>query len=534
MTKDRTFTAAVAALALVACIRVASTHRVFSATLDEPIHLATGYEWLTGQYRIDVTHPPLARILFALPLRNLPPPHPQAHMIDKGNQLLYHGDRYEKHLARGRIGNLVFLIIGIVTVALWARRAFSPAAGVASAALFSTVPAILGHAGLMTTDLSLAAMLPLALFALDLFCCPSLHPRPADDRSSPLAPHPPRGTLSPPTGRAAAAFGIALGFGALSKLSFLVYFPACALVVIAVRRRLPRTIWIAFAIAFLIAWSGYRFDFGKPKDVSPDATRFFNEARLPRFLLDVPMPAPAYLVGLAQVRAHERGGHTAFLLGETSRDGWWYYFPVVLFFKTPLPLLILFAWGARTRRTLLFTLIAAAILMLSMTASLNIGLRHILPIYAPISIVAGYAVVEIWQRARNAFGRIALTSLLVWLFGGVAIAHPDYLAWFNEAAGPHPARIAVDSNLDWGQDVLRLARVVRKRRIERLYVVMNNATRWEVHGIPAEGLPPYHKVSGWVAAGENWLAFSGDEYAWLRHYRPVERVGRSIRLYHIP
>ncbi|HUP61795.1 MAG TPA: glycosyltransferase family 39 protein [Thermoanaerobaculia bacterium] len=517
MKRDWTFIAAIAALALIAVVRVASTHRVFSATLDEPIHLASGYEWLHGEYALDVTHPPLARIFCALPVVRFPEPRP-TNMIDAGNQLLYHDNRYVDTLAAARRGNLVLLILATITVAAWARRHFSRATAIVATALFTSVPAILGHAGLITTDLSVAATLPLALLALDLF-------------------------LESPSAKRAVFLGVAISLGALSKLSFFVYFAVCVVVwsaatrVAAVksgdwRRRTPHVI----VIAFVIVWAGYHFDFGPPEGVTKDVPNTFQAVGLPRWLASMPMPAPAIPVGFAQVKLHDLAGHTAYLLGETSRHGWWYYFPVVFFFKTPIPLLILAAWALvfRDKRVTELLLLAAAIMLTAMTASLNIGLRHILPIYAPLSIVAAYAVVTIWQRARDAFGRATLAALLAWLFIGVAVEHPDYLAWFNEAARPDPARVAVDSNLDWGQDVLRLAEFVRARRIEHLWIVMNNATRLDAHGIRAVGLPPRTPVTGWIAVGENWLAFSGDEYDWLRVYRPVRRIGKSIRVYRIP
>jgi hypothetical protein len=492
----------VAALTLIAVIRVASTHRVFSATLDEPIHLAAGYEWFDGTYRIDPTHPPVARILFALPLRGLTPP-TGTNMIDRGNQLLYEGDHYEKNLARGRMGNLVFLLVACIAVAAWARHLYGDAAAIIAVALFTNVPPILGHAGLMTTDMSIAATLPLALYALE-------------------------------RDRKGFFLGFAVALGVLSKLSFFVYFPVCAIALwsgrlLAARIRRAespplhkRAIAIAGVVTFVVAWAGYRFEFGRPVDVDPEAPSVFETVGMPRALAFAPLPAPSLPVGFARVRLHDRGGHTAFLLGKQSRTGWWYYFPVVFFFKTPLPLLILFAFGVR--RAFPFALIAAAIMLVAMTASLNIGLRHILPIYAPFCIVAAVAV----QRMR-----LIAIPLIAWLMIGVAIAHPDYLAWFNELAGRNPAHVAVDSNLDWGQDILRLGRVVKRRNIDHLWIVMNNNTRLDRHGIPAEWLPPRTKVSGWVAAGENWTAFT-DEYDWLKAYRPVQRVGRSIRLYHIP
>jgi hypothetical protein len=87
--RDWTFIAAVGVVTLVALLRVAATHRVFSATVDEPIHLASGYEWFKGELTTDMTHPPLARVLGALTLRleRLPYPQPTG-MVDRGTQLL--------------------------------------------------------------------------------------------------------------------------------------------------------------------------------------------------------------------------------------------------------------------------------------------------------------------------------------------------------------------------------------------------------------------------------------------------------------
>ena len=528
MQRDWTFAVVVAALALVAAVRVASTHRVFSATVDEPIHLASGYEWFRGDFTLDLTHPPLARVLGALPLRLAGYPDPQpTGMVDRGNQLLYHGNRYVKNLARARMGNLVLLIAAIVTVAAWARRLFGREVAMLATAIFTTMPLVLAHAGLLTTDLSVAATIPLALLALDLF-------------------------LEDPTWKRTIGLGIAIGLGVLSKFSFFVFFPPAALVVLFVRertgngRRTTGNAFAALAIAFVVAWAGYRFDTGRPADLIPRGAEIIEWAApsplkpLARALAHAPVPAPAIPLGMAQVKLHEAGGHTAYLLGRESRHGWWYYFPVVFFYKSPLPWLILVAWGAallvRTRRGLQVVLIPAAILLTAMTASLNIGARHILPILAPLAIVSAYAVAHIWRTSRDAFGRAALIGLLAWLFVGVGKEHPDYLPWFNELAQPSPSWFAADSNVDWGQDVLRLARVVEELQIEHLHSAFMNSTRLAEHGIHTTGLVPQQKVSGWVAVSENWLRFgeAKGDYDWLSTYRPVRVVGKTIRLYHIP
>ena len=524
MRREWTFAAAIGAIALIAAIRVATTHRVFSETLDEPVHIAAGQEWWRGDYALDTTHPPLARLLFALPLIGYPAPRTD-NIVEAGNELLYHGD-YEKTLARARIGNLVFLTAGVVGVAAWARRRFSRGVAIFAAAIFAGIPSVLGHAGVATTDIAVAATMTLALLALDLF-------------------------LEAPTMRRGVFLGMAVGLGVLSKFSFFVYFPAAALVLLLVRRpirarALPAL--VAVAVALLVVWAGYRFHFGRPANLYDDAASFVEHCcgrtlqPLARLVANTPQPAPALATGMALLILHDRQGHRTYLLGDTSNHGWWYYFPVVYFFKTPIPFHIVSLWGigallARRRRDgLELVLIAAAIFVVAMTSSINIGVRHILPVYAPLSIVAAFGAVAIWNRARDLFPRVVVVALMLWLFGGVAAAHPNYLAWFNEAAQPSPSRIAIDSNLDWGQDVLRLSRAVRELNIKRLHVRIVNNTRLHAHGIPAEELPPFRKVKGWVAISESelrWDEETGD-YAWLTNYRPVRKIGQSIRLYYIP
>jgi 4-amino-4-deoxy-L-arabinose transferase-like glycosyltransferase len=386
------------------------------------------------------------------------------------------------------------------------------------------MPPVLGHAGVLTTDLAALTAVVTALLALDLF-------------------------LEAPTTKRGALLGLALGAGLLAKFSFLVFFPPCALILILLSSRKEtrwRGIAMALGVAFVIFWAGYRFDFRTPfAYTGPHAVYVFDITApeplrpLARWAAEkLPVPAPAFWVGLGMLKAHDEQGHTAFLFGEYREKGWWYYFPVVFFYKTPLPFLILVAWGGalliRDRARLPYLLCAAAIMAVSMTSSINIGVRHILPLYAPLAIVAAYGTVEIWKRSTDFFGRTALLALLAWLFIGVAAEHPDYLAWFNETAQPNPAHIAVDSNLDWGQDTLRLSRVLREMQITRLYVDL--ATNARLEG--SEGVP-FHaatRVTGWLAVSETQLVLKGrfGEYQWLSAYRPVRRVGKSIRLYYIP
>ena len=290
-------------------------------------------------------------------------------------------------------------------------------------------------------------------------------------------------------------------------------------------------------------WGGYKFTFDRPSAISKDAVFLFHYAApepligAARRLAQTPLPAPAYFLGVATLKFRDKHlGHPSYFFGETSTRGWRHYFPVVFFYKTPLPFLFLLVWGAallRTRAQFVYAGVAVAIMAIGTTATINIGLRHILPIYVPLAIIAAYGTAEIARRASAPFSRVALASLVAWLVIGVAAAHPHYLPWFHALAQPNPARIAVDSNLDWGQDAATLARTAREMGIDTLHAAITGTIRFERYGVRMEWLQPYEKRRGWVAVSETVAALNADGYRWLSTYRPVRRVGESIRLYFI-
>lgn len=517
---ERRWLAILTAITLFAVLRVAATHRVFSGTLDEPGHIASSHDWWRGDgYDVDPSHPPLARILIGLPIVNLDPA-TNEDLVRRGNQLLYANNRYEKNLARARIGNLPLLIALLWATAYWGRRAFGPTAGLIAAALLACMPPILAHAGLATTDLAVAAMLPLVLLALSVW-------------------------RDEPTRRNATLLGIALGLGLLSKFSFILFFPFAALPIVVkrLRREHLRTAFISLAVAALVIWGGYRFDVRKAGQRAYYLTEpapAFTRPAVTWITGHIPLPAVQFAVGMGIVKLHDREGHLSYLLGRTNETGWWYYFPVVLFYKTPLPFLAFVlcgaVWAIRKRDGPLVRIFLSALALLAiiMTAKINIGIRHLLPIYPMLAIVAAAGVLLILKLRRE---RIATALLIAWFAIGTTRAHPDYLSWFNEAAGGHPERVAVDSNLDWGQDIYRLRRVVKRRGIDNLRWALVDNTWLFAQDIRGEPLRPFLPQRGWIAVSESALVLwgSGGEYRWLTEtYRPVERVGTSIRLYYVP
>jgi hypothetical protein len=533
---------------VVACLalgtaRIVSTYRVFNQTWDEPAHVASGMQWLDrGEYTYEPLHPPLARVLVALGPR-LAGIHSAGHdnVWLEGNSILYAGGAYHRNLALARLGVLPFFLLACLVVFAWTRRAAGDGAAVCAVLLFSTLPPVLAHAGIATTDMAVTATIALALYCLTLW-------------------------LDQPTRLRSVALGGTVALAVLSKLSALLFLPA-ALVAIALGRRGERRetkpaagpnrttrLRLTYAAALLTVWAGYRFAVGPlvPPERSRPVAASATSPSLDRLAQANVFPAPALFEGIGQLAAKNRAGHKSYLLGEVRTTGWWYFFPVALAVKTPLPFLLLAgaglvgAWrgysGPGRRRRLEPGLIALAILLVCLPSRINIGLRHVLPMYPFLAIVAGIGAAELWraERARSA-ARILAVALLGWQVVASVEAHPDYLAYFNELAGRHPERILVDSDLDDGQDLDRLADTLRARRIPSVALAYAGSATVAEHGLPpVRWLEPHRPDTGWVAASLYSIKLGSlgrpghDDFAWLERYRPVTLVGRSIRLYYIP
>jgi hypothetical protein len=347
--------------------------------------------------------------------------------------------------------------------------------------------------------------------------------------------------LEEPTLGRAAWFGLAAGLMTLSKFSALAFFPVSAFlglawylygakpgwkaVAAAARARIP-----SFALALLtgavVVWAGYRFSFG-------DAG--FWHLRL---------PAPELYAGIRQVMEHNQLGQDTYLLGERGHTGFWSFFLVALGVKTPLPFLVLAGTGVflAFRRSPesqpLRTLVAfsAGILAVALFSRINIGIRHILPIYVGLSLLSAVAVVK-WMETAG--GRqwlpLTLAGLLVWMAAASLLSHPDYLPYFNELAGSEPEKILVDSDLDWGQDLKRLA--ARLRELGASDVTFDPYMPGNVEG--ELGFPRIHPINsaapsvGWNAIGVTLWKQSG-LIRWPDLVKPRERVGKSILLWYFP
>ena len=519
----RAWTALSWTMVLAGALAVASTARVFSGTVDEPAHLAAGMQWLsTGEYSYDLQHPPLGRIAAAMgPYVRGARSAGNPAIYDEGAKILGTGARYSEMLASARHGELVFFVLLALVVWLWAKSIIGDAGAAVATLLLVANPNVLAHAGLATTDIACTATSTLALF---------------------LAV---RWVESPTMGRAL-SFGAGAALAAGSRLSALA-FVGGALVVsyalyawvarratIARGRESPRVSAQLGASALLFAlmiWAIYRFAIG------------------PMHPGGASVPAPAFLSGVDAFLLHGSSGHPSFLLGTPANRGWWYYFPVALAVKTPIPLLLLSIVGAvaafadvKTRRDWRTAVpVAAALTMLVDQHHRARGPRR----------AARYCRCIRCSRSRPRRGRCDSgprdpRSPLVrqsarcsrWSLLIVVRAHPDHLAYFNALAGDHPEHVLVDSNLDWGQDLYRLRDTIVARGIrDTVRVAYFGTADVAAAGVPhARELGLHERATGWIAASETYLAgeWVGHAYDWLLDYPPVARIGPSMRLWYIP
>jgi Dolichyl-phosphate-mannose-protein mannosyltransferase len=522
-------------------VRIVSTYHVFNHTIDEPSHLACGIEWWEkGVYRIETKHAPLARISIAfLPyMAGLRAPATFTRWEDTYPILSADG-HYWRNLTLARMGILPYFVICTLVVFLWTKHLYGPPAGLLAAGIFTMVPAILAHSAVATTDIALTAMFCWALYAFTLW-------------------------LQQPDWKTACNLGVATGLSMAAKFSTLVFLPACGgailvLYVVAGNRNgrvLLKTFLIALLCAFLATWSIYRFSHTSLAEITgvPDrvAARVFGPASglthaVHKLVSVLPVPAPEILDGLRTLRQQNEEGTRSYLFGHIKEGGFWYFFIAALAVKTPLAVLLLAVLAAgvllsryfRDRRSwqILAPLTSTVmILIVTAPARLDSGVRYVMPIFVFLSMLAAFGLVTLWQRRNHQPLYRAVAALLcAWLLVSSVRAHPDYLAYFNEFGGSDPSRLLVISDLDWGQDMTRLAAYLRDQHIDHISIA------YEGFYVPSSlGLPDTIKLgcrdvpTGWVAVAARRARRSPECEPWLAGQQRIAVVGKTMWIYHLP
>lgn len=512
----------------IACLRIISTYDALSLTADEPAHLACGMEYVADHvYTIDIQNPPLARAAQAFgPYLAGARPTGLSIMREEGLAIIAHSGNFNRTIFLMRLGNLPFFLIACLVVCWWSWQSFGKPVAVLATALFTLLPTNLADAGVATTDMSLGATVGAVFFATIYW-------------------------MEKPTWRRALLLGLCAALAFLSKATAVGYVPitislalACYLAIrrpgwgelLSVARQRAGTFALALFTAAMLMWAAYWFSFG----IVPG--------------INISLPAPEFFRGILDALAHDQNGHGSFLFGEYRRTGWWYYFPVALGLKTPIAFLILLGLGVvvclreRARLLPLFPLaFSLGILVPAMFGRIDIGIRHIEPIYIGLSIIAALGLVQLLQWAHSGINS-ALTAgvLLLWMVVSVAIHHPDYLAYFNELAGKNPENILVDSNYDWGQDLKFLAKRLHELGATQVSLASLDGVMRSDYLQAWYGLPTVTFVNDAIPSpGWNVVSPSFDKSfrfqlndrptvlrPWYDQMAPTERVG-PLRLYYV-
>ena len=262
------------------------------------------------------------------------------------------------------------------------------------------------------------------------------------------------------------------------------------------------------------------------------------------------MPARPFFDGVANLWQHNQEGQAEYFLGEHRKTGWIYYYPVIYLVKTPIAFLLLllaglifFVRSAPIRTTWPQSAMLAVIpgmFMVGTLSHLSEGIRHMLAAYVPMAALAAFGALCLYRSGKIA--RLTSIALLTCHLISSAAAHPDYLAYFNELARSQAVagRFGVDSDLDWGQDLWRLAEASQRHHVPFLWIAYNGSA--DLNRAAGLGdwrpLPPRQRKDGWIAMSIYKLKLGQNDdfkaYSWLERYQPVERVGKSILLYFIP
>jgi hypothetical protein len=538
-----------------------------SATADEPLHLTAGYvAWQNGDFRFDPTHPPLLRLWAAAALLGRVDRPVELSGLGRmefgpwtdytykySSDFLYGGGDGAGLLeaARFRI-MLLGALLGILVFS-WVREWLGWLPATAALVLYVIEPNLTGHGTLVTTDLGVTCFLFGAVYFLWR----------AQRHFS-----------------AANAVGIA-GFAALamvSKYSAVLLGPILGLLLaLAVRRgtaltarRAGAIVAATFGACVLAIWAVYGFRYAP----SPEPGALIRTSGDETVAREVPVLAAvggwidarhllpnAYTQGflLSQASAEALPGY---LNGQIRQEGWWYYFPEAFALKTPSVLLILgaagllvLAWPGGAGEVRLpdlrlgraFLLVPLAVYgAVAMASEINLGVRHILPIYPFVLLMAAIAV-HAMMGSRHWLAHATVGGAL--LFGVVRFSQvwPVNLTFFNVFAGgpANGRRFLSDSNLDWGQHLKSLKRWMDDqgvREINLAYAGTIDPAHYGIKGPCLLGSPSYARVTtpqlpGYVAISETILSgvYLPPEtrlfYASFARKTPVAVPGNAIRVF---
>ncbi len=570
---------------LAAMIRCASIVTIYNHTTDELAHIAGAvglYE--TGRNLYMVEHPTLQRLVVGAALKLAGVEYPRARGLEgvqsrvdansAGADIVFRGRvPYWRVLAVARLANLLFAAFLLFFTYLLGAYLCNPLTGMLACVFLSFDANFLAHSALVTTDIPAAAgFLAATYFAI-------------------------RFVARPTWGRAIAA-AVALGAAMSCKFTCVLLAPAILVLILirGIRRaksgmggspmkngfgsavsksfmgrpRVPRGFHIRFLrsipkirffiaiplIAIITLWATYLFNIGRLEDQN----LFENEKAwraIPQWVKETRIPMPAMPLGVMFMGAIAKTGFPCYFNGHLGLNGHLAYFPEAIAIKSPAGLMFALALALlalvvirKNRRWMiaLCLILPPSLLMLTaMTGRLQIGIRHVLPVIPFLYLFAAAFL----HRGRWVYALLALM-----LFSAIETArvHPDYLPFFScLIGGSEEAQLYLaDSNLDWGQDMARMADWLKHTGRTDYTIKVSGVKVAEL--VKFLGLDPASRdrdvaelanhPHGLLILGINakvgleefkkddkGVGTPGPDYTWVRNYPLVARIGQSIEIY---
>ena len=543
-----------------------------SNTWDESGHLLSGYAYLkNGIDYLEPSHPVLGRVVPAFPLLfyglRFEPDKVKAQGAANSNFYPYSLEFLFENNVDGKellfYSRLTMIVLGIILgihVFAWASLLYGNKGGLLALFFYVLCPNMLAHSGLVTTDFPLTVFFFISLFYLYLLT----------DKITIL-----RVVLA----------GISLGLAFTAKYSALLlslpYMAAFMYIFLkkdidiseglSVYKKsilIPAVFVLILLTAYLTIWSVYGFDYradildAKSEQEIEKTVFKWEENKAKSAVLNKALDSiryfhilpESYIYGLYRFLSRADEGHAAFLMGEYSGHGWWYYFLMAFLIKTPIPVLYLFLGSILflsryQNRAKTFIFIALPVMLMFFVSTrqhINIGLRHILPVYPLIFVLIG-GLINI-NISRKRLAGIILTLAMTWSVWTSINIYPYYLAYFNEfIGGPQNGyKYLVDSNLDWGQDLPGLKEYMDRNSIKKIKLSYFGFSDPAYYGINYKYLPSYSipepHIERYYIPAEGYFAISAtmlqgvymqnrDLYKVFRETKPIDTIGYSIFIY---
>ncbi len=508
---------AVAALLLVLAAQLIIAVRQQSLTWDEDDHIFAGYmSWKHAEFGLNPEHPPLVKLLATLPLLPLHLREPvlqnrffkaEAYLSGRdflfGNEPGYSADTL---VFRARMAAATLTILLALLVYFATREMFGGGPALLALLLLVFEPNIVAHGAYVTTDIGVSCFLFATVYAFYRY-------------------------VKAPSAARLLITGLAGGLALSAKHSAILILPIVILLAIGVlflTRETPalaapnlpartRKLTLAIAgmsvIAIAVLWSFYGFRYNmRPAGLAPNPTLAVYtlplrpiEARGVLALARWHLLPESWLYGLTDVRAMANGMQS-YIFGKVYEHGVWFYFPAVFVIKSTLGFLGLFALAiyaivARKLKSplevLFLTVPPVFYLLVAMGSSLNIGARHILPLYVFFCVLAAGGAFALIRS--NAAWRYVIALLVLFHVVSAARAFPNSLAYSNELwGGPSQTyRYLTDSNTDWGQQLKAVKLYLDQQDIHQCWFgyFVQPFVRMADYGIPCKPLPTADTLS---------------------------------------